>query len=236
MAKAVAVVIATEADVSGAVMTRPALRLITGRSGPQAGAGGTQIAADRALVQGVARGDREAIAALTKRCLPMVYGMAQRMLRDPGEAEDAAQDVFVKVWRKISSYDPERAKLETWIGRITINTCHDRQRKRREVPLAGQDAPDVPDIAPDAEQTLGANQAASQVRAAVAALPENQRIAMELRHFQDLSQAEAAQILEVSEEALESLLARARRTLKTALLNEAATMIGTLSDGRGGDA
>lgn len=217
-------------------MTRPALRLITGRSGSQAGAGGTQMAADRALAVGVARGDREAIAALTKRCLPMVFGLAKRLLRDSGEAEDAAQEVFVKVWRKISSYDPERAKLETWIGRITINACHDRLRKRREAPLAGDDAPDLPDTAPDAEQALGAHQAASQVRAAVAVLPERQRIALELRHFQDMSQAEAAQILEVSEEALESLLARARRSLKTTLFNEAAAMIGTLSDGRGGDA
>lgn len=216
-------------------MTRPALRLITGRAGSTAGAGGTQMAADRALADSVARGDREAVAALTKRCLPMVYGLAQRLLRDPGEAEDAAQEVFVKVWRKISSYDPDRAKLETWIGRITINTCHDRRRKRRE-PLAGDDAPDVADTVPDAEQTLGAHQAASQVRAAVAKLPERQRIALELSHFQDLSQADAAQIMDVSEEALESLLARARRTLKTALIDEAEAMIGTLSDGRGGNA
>lgn len=115
-------------------MTRPALRLITGRSGSHAGAGGKQTLADRALADGVARGDRDAIAALTKRCLPMVYGLALRLLRDPGEAEDVAQEVFVKVWRKISSYDPERAKLETWIGRITINTCYDRLRKRRRSP------------------------------------------------------------------------------------------------------
>ncbi|WBQ14030.1 RNA polymerase sigma factor [Hyphomonadaceae bacterium BL14] len=216
-------------------MTRPALRLITGRSGSHAGAGGKQTLADRALADGVARGDRDAIAALTKRCLPMVYGLALRLLRDPGEAEDVAQEVFVKVWRKISSYDPERAKLETWIGRITINTCYDRLRKRRESPLADDDAPDLPDPAPDAEQAMGAHQAASRVRAAVAALPERQRIALELRHFQDMSQAEAAHILDVSEEALESLLARARRSLKTALLNEAAAMIGTLSDGRGGE-
>lgn len=216
-------------------MTRPALRLITGRSGAHAGAGGTQTLADRALADAVARGDRDAIAALTKRCLPMVYGLSLRLLRDPGEAEDAAQEVFVKVWRKISSYNPERARLETWIGRITINTCHDRRRKRRESPLADDDAPDLPDPAPDAEQAMGAHQAASRVRAAVAALPERQRIALELRHFQDMSQVEAARILDVSEEALESLLARARRSLKTALLNEAAAMIGTLSDGRGGE-
>lgn len=217
-------------------MTRPALRLITGRAGSNAGAGGTQTAADRALADGVARGDREAIAALTRRCLPLVHGLSLRLLRDKGEAEDAAQEVFVKVWRKISSYDPERAKIETWIGRITINTCHDRLRKRREAPLAGEDAPEVTDPAPDAEQALGAQQAASQVRAAVAQLPERQRIALELRHFQDMSQADAAQVLEVSEDALESLLARARRTLKTALIDEAEAMIGTLSDGRGGDA
>ncbi len=217
-------------------MTRPALRLISGRPGSKAGAGGTQTAADRALADAVGRGDREAIAALTRRCLPMVHAMSLRLLRDRGEAEDAAQEVFVKVWRKISSYDPERARIETWIGRITLNTCHDRLRKRREAPLAGDDAPDVTDPGPDAEQALGASQAADQVRAAVAALPERQRIALELRHFQELNQAEAAQILEVSEEALESLLARARRTLKTTLLDEAAAIIGTLSDGRGGDA
>ncbi|MBI1265397.1 MAG: RNA polymerase sigma factor [Alphaproteobacteria bacterium] len=217
-------------------MTRPALRLIPGRSGPPAGAGGTHTAADRALADAVARGDRVAMEALTKRCLPMVYGLAQRLLRDSGEAEDAAQDVFIKVWRKISGYDPERAKLETWIGRITLNTCYDRLRKRREAPFEHGEAPDAPDLNADAEQALGASQAASRVRAAVAALPERQRAALELRHFQGLSQAEAADILEISEEAVESLLARARRTLKTALLDDAAHMIGALSDARGGGA
>ncbi|MCC5995612.1 MAG: RNA polymerase sigma factor [Oceanicaulis sp.] len=216
-------------------MMRPALRLITGRAGPPAGAGGTQSAIDRALADGVARGDREAIAALTRRCLPMVHALSMRLLRDAGEAEDAAQDVFVKVWRKIDGYDPERARLETWIGRIAINTCHDRLRKRREMPLAGEDAPDAPDPAPGADQILAAGQSAQRVRAAVAALPERQRAALELRHFQDMSQAEAAGILEISVEALESLLARARRALKAELASEADGIIRTLSEGRGGE-
>ncbi|KAA5805158.1 sigma-70 family RNA polymerase sigma factor [Alkalicaulis satelles] len=217
-------------------MMRPALRLISGRPGPQAGAGGMQAAADRALAEGVARGEREAVAALTRRCLPMVHALSFRLLGDSSEAEDAAQDVFVKVWRKIGSYDPGRAKLETWVARIAINTCHDRLRKRRERPLAGDVMPEREDPAPGADQTLAAGQSAEQVRQAIAALPERQRMALELRHFQDMSQAEAAACLEISEEALESLLARARRGLKAALLDEAEGMIRTLSEGRGGEA
>ena len=162
--------------------------------------------------------------ALTQRCLPRVNAIATRLLRDPSEAEDVAQDTFLKVWRNIRRYDPERARLETWVSKIAVNASYDRLRKRREAQIPDA-APEPADGAPDAEDQLTGLDAAARVRQAVNALPERQRLALELCHFQELSNIEAAAIMEVSVEAVESLLARGRRTLRKALAAERADLL-----------
>jgi RNA polymerase sigma-70 factor (ECF subfamily) len=196
---------------------RPMLRVISGSpaDGPQRDA----RTGDRALALAVSRGERAAIAALTQRCLPVVHSVARRLLRDPAEAEDIAQETFVKVWRAIDRFDADRARLETWVARIATNACLDKLRKRREDTL-DDDAPERADGAPQADDLLAADASAQRVRAAIAALPERQRAALELCSFQDCTNIEAAEILGVSIEAVESLLARARRKLKTELLSE----------------
>jgi RNA polymerase sigma-70 factor (ECF subfamily) len=209
---------------------RPALRLV----GAPRSAGEGRIAADRTLASGVARGDRQAVAALTTRCLPLVTGLAARTLRDPAEAEDVAQETFVKVWRAINRYDPERARLETWVARIALNLCYDRLRKRGEV-LMGEDAPEPADPSAGAEAGLAAHDTAARVRAAVEALPARQRAALELCHFQELGNIEAAAVMEITVEALESLLSRGRRALRTALAGERSVLLEGLSDGHGGE-
>jgi len=199
-------------------MVRPILRVITG-SASQADQRIRAGAADADLVDGVARGEAAAIRALTQRCLPRVTGVALRLLRDRAEAEDVAQETFVKVWRHINRYDPERARLETWVTRIAMNACYDRLRKKRET-LLGEDTPERTDGAPSAEAQLTAADSASRVRAAVDQLPERQKLALELCHFQERTNIEAAEIMQVSVEAIESLLSRARRSLKKALAAE----------------
>ncbi|XBQ16260.1 MAG: RNA polymerase sigma factor [Oceanicaulis sp.] len=211
---------------------RPALRLVGGSPNP-AGEGAGRIAADRALARSIGRGDRKAVAALTARCLPLVHGLAARTIGDRVEAEDVAQEAFVKVWRNIGRYEPERARIETWVARIALNLCYDRLRKRGETLLDGE-APEQTDHAPRADAMLAAAGAADRVRAAVAALPLRQRTALELCHFQEMSQAEAAAVLEVSVDALESLLARGRRALKAALAGDRSSLIESLAEGRGG--
>lgn len=213
-------------------MIRPVLRLV--RGSPRITGEDGRIAADRALAHGVARGDRDAVAALTARCLPLVTGLAARTLRDRIEAEDVAQDTFVKVWRRIGHYQPERARLETWVARIALNLCYDRLRKRGET-LMGDDMPELAETGAGAEASLSAGDDARRVRAAVAALPVRQRAALELCHFQDMGNIEAAAVLDISVEALESLLARGRRTLKTALSDEHADLLAGLAAGHGGE-
>jgi RNA polymerase sigma-70 factor (ECF subfamily) len=190
--------------------------------------------ADRTLASGVRRGDRTAVAALTARCLPLVTGLAARSLRDRSEAEDVAQETFVKVWRKIEQYDPAKARLETWVARIALNLCYDRLRKRGEV-LMGEDAPEPADPDAGADAVLAARDMAARVRAAVAELPPRQRAALELCHFQEMSNIEAAAIMEISVEALESLLTRGRRALKARLAGDRGELLAGLSDGQGGE-
>lgn len=211
---------------------RPVLRVISGSPRP------TQdrpLAGDRALADGVARGERGAVAALTRRCLPVVHGIARRLLKDSVEAEDVAQETFVKVWRSIHTYDPERARLEAWTGKIAANACYDRLRKRGEV-LLDEAMPERADEAPRADAVLAAKDSAARVRAAVDALPPRQAAALELCALRDHTNIEAAEILGVSVDALESLLARARRTLKTALAEEHGALLDGLSEGHGGQA
>ena len=191
---------------------RPVLKVVARSDGPVADKAGARKD-DAAIAAGVARGEAGAVRALTRRCLPTVYGVARRLLRDATEAEDVAQDVFTKVWRKIDSFDPARAKLETWVARIAMNLCYDRLRKRREETLDG-DLPDRCDVSPGADERLAAADTAGAVRAAVARLPERQRVALELCCFQEHTNIEAAEILQISVEAVESLLARARRKLR----------------------
>lgn len=213
-------------------MIRPVLRLVG--AAPTLQGADERITADRTLAAGVARGDREAVAALTARCLPVVHGLARRLLRDPVEAEDVAQETFVKVWRKIGQYEPGRARLESWVARIALNLCHDRLRKRGEV-LLGEAAPEPQDPHAGADAALAASDMASRVRAAVAALPARQRAALELCHFQDMSNIDAAHALDISVEALESLLSRGRRRLKAALADEREDLLAGLADGHGGE-
>ncbi len=178
---------------------------------------------DEALMAMIARGDRAAARELMQRRLPRVLGMAQRMLNDAMEAEDIAQETFLRVWKAADRWESGRAQVSTWIGRIAINLCYDRLRKRREI--LSDDPPDRPDTTPDQEVMLTRNETGNRVADAVAQLPERQRRALELVHFQELSNILAAEIMEVSVDALESLLARGRRKLKSILLEEAGELM-----------
>jgi len=171
---------------------------------------------DAEYVRRAGAGDQHAAAALVRKHLPRMVALARRMLNDPAEAEDVAQDVFLRVWREAPRWRPGAAKFETWMHRVALNLCYDRLRRRRE--RADPDAGlEMPDPAPTAPEAMVAGERAARVHAEIARLPERQRAAIALCHFQEMSNIEAAACLEVSVEALESLLARGRRALRTAL-------------------
>jgi len=170
---------------------------------------------DAAMIERVGRGEPAAARMLVAAKLPRILGLARRMLRDATEAEDVAQDAFVRVWRTASAWEPGRARFDTWLHTVVLNLCRDRLRKRRDV--TGDTMPGTADPGPDAETGLIRAERSGAVATAIAALPERQREAILLVHYQDLSGAEAASALEISVEALESLLARGRRTLRAQL-------------------
>ena len=170
---------------------------------------------DAGLVLLTGQGDAQAASRLVARHLPRMTALARRMLGDSAEAEDVAQDVFLKVWTQAKRWQPGAAKFETWLHRVAINACLDRLRKKRGVGLDEID--ERVDPAPNPEQALAANQTSRQVDEALQTLPERQRAAISLCHYQGLTNIEAASALEISVEALESLLSRGRRALKEKL-------------------
>jgi RNA polymerase sigma-70 factor (ECF subfamily) len=180
---------------------------------------------DAEFVRKAGAGDARAAEALVRRHLPRMVGLARRMLNDAAEAEDVAQEVFLRVWREAPRWKPGAAKFETWMHRVALNLCYDRLRRRREKPDADAGL-QVADPAPLASDVWLARQRAARVQAALATLPERQRAAIALVHFQELGNIAAAEMLDVSVEALESLLARGRRALKAALADVAQDLIG----------
>ncbi len=170
---------------------------------------------DEELVLRVGQGDAAAIQALVARKLRRVMALAERVLGDPAEAEDVAQETFVKVWKNASNWRPGAAKFDTWLHRVTLNLCYDRLRRRRETPMA--EPPDRPDTGPAPDRGLEAEDTGRRVRQAMQALPLRQREAIVLCHYQELGNIEAALVMEISVEALESLLSRGRRALRGAL-------------------
>lgn len=172
---------------------------------------------DAELVARVGRGDRAAAQLLMHRHLPKMLALARRMLHDSAEAEDAVQDSFMRLWTHAARWQPGRAKFETWLYRVTLNKCFDRLRRRPTAAL--DEALEVADPAPGPAASLENVVLSEQIEAALKALPERQRAAIQLCHYQDCGNIEAAEILGISVEALESLLARGRRALRARLIH-----------------
>jgi len=156
-----------------------------------------------------------AIRALVARKLPRVLALARRMLGEDGEAEDVAQETFIRAWKIAPRWRPGTAKFDTWLHRVALNLCYDRLRRRARI--TGEAPPDQADPAPGPDRNLQARDIGARVDASLQALPSRQREAIVLCHYQELGNIEAATLMKVSVEALESLLARARRTLRATL-------------------
>ena len=170
---------------------------------------------DEDLVRRVGQGDPAAIQAMVARKLPRMLALAQRMLGDAAEAEDVAQEALLRAWRQAPRWETGKARFDTWLHRVALNLCYDRLRRRREIVTDAP--PERPDEGPAPDRGLLAADVGVRVDAALTRLPDRQREAIVLCHYQELTNIEAAALMAVSVEALESLLSRGRRALRLAL-------------------
>ena len=158
--------------------------------------------------------DRDAFAVLVARHLDGIHAFNYRMTRNAEDAADLAQETFLRVWNSAATWRPNRVKFTTWLHRIARNLNIDAYRRHRtseEINPNLASVDDGPDAAPTAARLRRA------LDAALTDLPERQRTALVLCHRDGMANRDAAEVLEVSVDALESLLARARRTLRLKL-------------------
>jgi RNA polymerase sigma-70 factor, ECF subfamily len=168
---------------------------------------------DAELIAAHCAGDRDAFGELFRRHRDRMWAVAVRTCGDREMAADAVQDGFLAAFRRADSFRGEAA-VTTWLHRIVVNACLDRLRRRRPTtPLPEYDSLDVADRRDD----HGATESALDVRAALARLPEGQRLALVLVDMHGLGVAEAAEVLGVAEGTVKSRCARGRATLAEVL-------------------
>ena len=167
---------------------------------------------DEVLMSEVSARRQQAFRILMRRHMPRALRVAERIVRDPVDADDIGQEAFLRVWAHATSFDPHVAKFTTWLYRIVLNLTLDRTRRRTFRPL--DEAGDVPDAGPHAVERLIAYEERRLLNLAMAALSDRQRGAIALFHMEGLSGEEAAKAMNLSAKAFESLLGRARAALK----------------------
>jgi RNA polymerase sigma-70 factor (ECF subfamily) len=169
--------------------------------------------ADRWLVTKIRGGDVEAYEVLIRRHRDRIYRIALRMLGNPHDAEDIAQDVIIQLWTAVAGFTGA-ARFTTWLYRLVVNRCLNHQRRARHTrPLTEADHPPAVGV----DDAVIARQRAQAMMAVIAALPAEQRVTLVLCHVEGLSYREVAIILEVSEAVVRGRLSRARRALLAGL-------------------
>ncbi len=170
--------------------------------------------ADEHLILRVSEGDFAAFDSLVQRHQISALRMARRFLGEAHEAEDLAQEAFLQIFRQAHRYNPNAASFKTWFFTILANLCRNAIKKRR---LDYYDEP--PEIVGDGNpgSALELDRQRRALAEAIFRLPENQRLAFILCHYEEFSYAEAARSLGLSVKAVESLLVRAKRSLRQQL-------------------
>jgi RNA polymerase sigma-70 factor (ECF subfamily) len=174
---------------------------------------------DEALMRRIGGGDRTAFAQLLRRHLQRTQALATRLTGSASDGEEVAQEAFQRVWTHAARWKPVeeggRARFTTWLYRITANLAIDRRRKPRTTPI--EDAPEPIDESADGFARVHEQQVGRRVAKAVSSLPSRQRQVLVLCFYEGRSNVEAAELLDLTVGAVESLLVRARRALRAEL-------------------
>lgn len=167
---------------------------------------------DDALMVRVAARDPQALRLLADRHATLPWRIANRMLADPAEAEDVAQEALLRLWQQGEKWQAGQSGVAAWLTRVATNLCLDRLRRRRFV---GDDAvPERADDAPLADSAIEADEVRAAVAACIEALPDRQRSAIVLTYYEESANRDAAEYLSMQLKAFESLLFRARAALR----------------------
>jgi RNA polymerase sigma-70 factor (ECF subfamily) len=186
-----------------------------------------QISSEELMAR-IAEGDDSAFENLVHRHQTSILNLIYRFIGDRTQAKDLAQEVFIRVWQAAKTYKPE-AKFTTWLYRITANLCLNELRSSRRKKWFSFNWSDedgehtiektLSDGAPSAEDILLEKERSRQISDALQSLPDNQRMALILKRYDDLSYQEIAKVIGCSVSAIESLLVRAKRSLQEKLKN-----------------
>ena len=175
---------------------------------------------DDELLVLVQDGSQPAFAELVRRHTERFYRLAYRYLQDRETAEDIVQDAFLKLWEDPGKWQPDRkTKFTTWFYRIVVNLCLDWQKRKRPLPL-DEDAPIIDDSHPPADEEMIRLQEQRTLEREIAGLPERQRSALNLCFDEGLTNQEAADVMGIGLKALQSLIMRAKATLKERMTNQ----------------
>ena len=171
-------------------------------------------ASDEELMLRIATGDEPAFRLLARRYAPLALRLARRVMGSSADAEEIVQEALLRLWVNAPRWRPV-ASFRTWFYRVVLNLCLNRKRRAPFLPI--EEANDPADPAPDAETGMERREIDRALAAAIGALPERQRAAIALTYHEGLSNAETAAALGTSVSAVETLLVRAKRTLRQRL-------------------
>jgi RNA polymerase sigma-70 factor (ECF subfamily) len=168
---------------------------------------------DKELLERLKTGDAAAFATLVRRHSTRFYRVAYRFSGHRTEAEDIVQEAFIKLWERPQLWQADRnTAFTTWFYRVVVNLCLDYQKKKKPALLENEEW--IADEGDTQEENLMVREKQALLEANIQALPERQRTALNLCFYEELSNQEAADVMGINLKALQSLLMRAKYTLK----------------------
>jgi len=170
---------------------------------------------DNVLLASFANGDRKAAQQLTERLMPKIHAHAYYRLGNIADAEDVTQEAFLRLWKFAPRWEQGNAQVSTWRFRVVSNLCKDRYRRPTLEDLDGAKEPTDETQSP--ADKIDDHYRQKALYGAMSLLPENQRLAVQFRHIDELTNPEIAEIMGLSVEAVESLTARGKRKLMEVL-------------------